>query len=154
MVDLNECDARDKAGCQHMCVNNQGSFICRCKHGYELGHDKKSCNSKLYCITTLSSCCNDLTNILVEIRIGCEVSNGGCAHMCRDTDTDVECSCQPGYQLASDGKQCTGTVCYCTMLYQRRFCLLLYFYLFCDRLLRLLYNFSTSFFFFHRLSQM
>ena len=41
-LDINECDVKN-GGCSHMCVNEPGSFSCRCSSGYELHTDKKTC---------------------------------------------------------------------------------------------------------------
>lgn len=40
--DTNECDLGN-AGCQHHCVNSDGSFYCSCKYGFKLDADKHSC---------------------------------------------------------------------------------------------------------------
>ena len=31
-----------------------------------------------------------------------------CAHVCNDTATGYTCSCNPGFRLASDGRNCNG----------------------------------------------
>ncbi|XP_011372341.1 tolloid-like protein 2 [Pteropus vampyrus] len=45
--DKDEC-AKDNGGCQHECVNTFGSYLCRCRNGYQLhenGHDcKEDCH--------------------------------------------------------------------------------------------------------------
>lgn len=41
--DKDEC-SKDNGGCQHECVNTFGSYLCRCRNGYQLhenGHDCK-----------------------------------------------------------------------------------------------------------------
>ena len=39
----------------------------------------------------------------------CDVSNGGCDHMCSTDKTDEWCSCENGYQVSSeDWKKCLG----------------------------------------------
>ena len=40
--DINECD-RDNGGCQHKCVNTDGSYRCRCDKGYTLDIDQHHC---------------------------------------------------------------------------------------------------------------
>lgn len=32
--------------CQHICVKSDDSYICRCREGYTLNPDKKTCSSK------------------------------------------------------------------------------------------------------------
>ncbi|MGB0592419.1 MAG: acetylxylan esterase [Myxococcota bacterium] len=36
----------------------------------------------------------------------CEVENGGCAQLCTEGDDGIECACEEGYELASDGFEC------------------------------------------------
>ena len=40
--DINEC-MLDNGGCDHSCVNKDGSFKCTCKNGYQLQNDKLTC---------------------------------------------------------------------------------------------------------------
>jgi hypothetical protein len=37
--------------------------------------------------------------------------NNPCAHKCLDTGVAIECSCHPGYKLASDERSCNGKLC-------------------------------------------
>lgn len=39
----------------------------------------------------------------------CATYNGACDHFCTNTDGSYTCSCSSGYQLESDGHNCTGT---------------------------------------------
>ncbi len=45
--DINECNTNN-GGCESICTNTIGSFICTCQNGYYLGPDYQSClrNSK------------------------------------------------------------------------------------------------------------
>ena len=45
LLDINECDANN-GGCDQTCVNNYGSFECKCNDGFVLEDDKKSCSGK------------------------------------------------------------------------------------------------------------
>ena len=38
----------------------------------------------------------------------CATNNGGCAHICTNTDGSFVCSCRTGFTLASDGLGCNG----------------------------------------------
>ena len=38
----------------------------------------------------------------------CEVFNGLCAHTCTNTNGSYFCSCEKGYQLGTEGRNCTG----------------------------------------------
>ena len=42
--------------------------------------------------------------------IECFLSNGGCDHICFNTDGSYRCACRPGFSLAPDGKKCLGNV--------------------------------------------
>ena len=38
----------------------------------------------------------------------CAVENGGCAHVCQDTQFSYSCSCNEGFTLNDDEHSCTG----------------------------------------------
>ena len=38
----------------------------------------------------------------------CATNNGGCAHICTDTEGSFTCSCNSGFELASNGLSCNG----------------------------------------------
>ena len=40
--DNDEC-SNSNHGCEHICVNELGSYRCSCRNGYQLGVDGKSC---------------------------------------------------------------------------------------------------------------
>ena len=43
--DINECQTGN-GGCSQQCMNQEGSFICRCNAGYTLASDGSTCNGK------------------------------------------------------------------------------------------------------------
>ena len=42
-ADVNECNTNN-GGCQHNCVNTDGSYECRCRSGYRLSSNGRSCS--------------------------------------------------------------------------------------------------------------
>ena len=83
--DRNECKYNDGRGpCDHECKNTEGSFLCRCDPGYELGEDNTSCN--------------DIQE--------CAVENGGCSHTCVEEQGSYQCECPEGYELGSNDATC------------------------------------------------
>ena len=45
ILEFDEC-ARDDHGCEHLCINQLGTYECQCKIGYELHSDGKRCEGK------------------------------------------------------------------------------------------------------------
>ncbi|XP_040055229.1 uncharacterized protein LOC120832752 isoform X4 [Gasterosteus aculeatus] len=79
---LDPCDQGHN--CQHICVNNDYSYDCKCRKGYVLNPDKKTCS--------LSDTC---------------VRAHDCQHICVNTDDSYICKCRKGYVLNSDQKTCS-----------------------------------------------
>ena len=44
MSDINECANEFLNGCNQICTNTIGSFLCECNSGYELGDDLVTCS--------------------------------------------------------------------------------------------------------------
>ena len=44
MSDINECANDSLNGCNQICTNTIGSFLCECNNGYELGDDLMTCS--------------------------------------------------------------------------------------------------------------
>ncbi|KAM3595435.1 uncharacterized protein V6R79_023511 [Siganus canaliculatus] len=70
--------------CQHICVNNGNSYDCKCRTGYVLNPDKKTCS-----------------------RSGVCLQGHGCQHICIRTDDSYFCKCREGYVLNADQKTCS-----------------------------------------------
>ena len=47
----------------------------------------------------------------------CDEGNGGCSDYCDNTQGSFECSCDDGYELESDRRNCVGTVCILKYMY-------------------------------------
>ncbi|XP_032875364.1 matrilin-2 [Amblyraja radiata] len=74
-------------GCEQICINAPGSFICKCKAGFILNSDQKTCR-----------------------RIDqCQVGEHGCEHECVSTATSYSCRCRTGFTLNPDGRTCRRT---------------------------------------------
>ncbi|MED6231597.1 hypothetical protein ATANTOWER_032275 [Ataeniobius toweri] len=58
----------------------------------------------------LDVCGSDLLRICLGSRraVTCNYGNGGCQHICEDTDTGPVCGCHQKYALHSDSKTCIG----------------------------------------------
>ncbi|GFS46965.1 hemicentin-1 [Trichonephila inaurata madagascariensis] len=52
--DIDECE--DKAKCQHLCENTQGSYRCTCPPGYRLGQSGKTCLDIDECLESNIDC--------------------------------------------------------------------------------------------------
>ncbi|NXE21475.1 MATN2 protein, partial [Ardeotis kori] len=78
--------------CDHFCINTPGSYLCRCKQGYILNADLKTCSTQ------------DL----------CAVENHACEQICVNTPGSYVCQCYEGYELDANGKNCV-VVDYCAL---------------------------------------
>lgn len=50
--EIDYCDLGNH-GCEHDCVSVPESYICRCKKGYVLNLDGKTCSSKCFCLVVI-----------------------------------------------------------------------------------------------------
>ena len=46
--------------------------------------------------------------ILPTDKNECKLANGGCDHVCTNTDGSYDCSCKSGFQLKSNRRECEG----------------------------------------------
>ncbi|XP_070077698.1 matrilin-2 isoform X7 [Equus przewalskii] len=72
-------------GCEQLCVNVLGSFVCQCYSGYTLAEDGRRCVAVDYCAS----------------------ENHGCEHECVNADSSYFCRCPKGFALNPDKKTCT-----------------------------------------------
>ena len=47
-LDINECSSKSLNNCQHICLNEMGSYKCACNRGYRLLADNESCQGFFY----------------------------------------------------------------------------------------------------------
>ncbi|XP_031732703.1 matrilin-3-like [Anarrhichthys ocellatus] len=79
---LESCDQGHN--CHHICVNNGYSYDCKCRNGYVLNPDKKTCSRSDTC-----------------------AQGHDCQHICVSTDDSYICKCREGYLLNADKKTCS-----------------------------------------------
>ncbi|XP_054470323.1 matrilin-3-like [Anoplopoma fimbria] len=70
--------------CQHICVNNGYTYDCKCRNGYVLNPDKKTCSRSDVC-----------------------AQGHDCQHICVSTDDSFICKCREGHILNADQKTCS-----------------------------------------------
>lgn len=46
-IDIDEC-SETSSSCSQVCINTEGSFICECHTGFELGNDNWTCTMGKY----------------------------------------------------------------------------------------------------------
>ncbi|XP_072314073.1 uncharacterized protein [Eucyclogobius newberryi] len=115
--------------CQHVCVNNGSSFTCKCRAGFVLNMDKKTCSHLDMC--TLGHECDQIC-VSVDLSYNCQCQDGfvlnadrktctpmnmgldicdsgHCQHICIKTDDSYVCKCQEGFVLNADGKTCSSS---------------------------------------------
>jgi len=107
-VDVNECEILN-GGCTMFCLNSQGSYSCKCKDGYTLKSDGRTCavsevpkhsgNAKVFIPPSVLSSFSDqssgenLTNYRderSELEACPDCKNGRCA--------EDACNCDKGWQ--------------------------------------------------------
>ncbi|XP_051800844.1 signal peptide, CUB and EGF-like domain-containing protein 2 isoform X3 [Acanthochromis polyacanthus] len=126
-LDVDECKFNN-GGCQHTCVNTMGSYECRCKEGFFLSDNQHTCIHRsvegLNCMNKEHGCahiCKETPKggVACECRPGfelarnqrgciltCNHGNGGCQHMCEDTENGPICKCHVRYTLQPDKRSC------------------------------------------------
>uniref|UniRef100_A0A4W5QLY1 Matrilin 2 n=1 Tax=Hucho hucho TaxID=62062 RepID=A0A4W5QLY1_9TELE len=114
--------------CDHLCVSTPASYMCRCRKGYTLNSDGKTCRSQDPCDMVDHGCahiCANVPGVLgyeCRCRLGyelkedvrtcrridyCDLGNHGCQHDCVSSPESYICRCTRGYVLNLDGKTCS-----------------------------------------------
>uniref|UniRef100_A0A8P4GH94 Matrilin 3b n=1 Tax=Dicentrarchus labrax TaxID=13489 RepID=A0A8P4GH94_DICLA len=112
--------------CQHICVNNGISYSCKCRAGYVLNLDKKTCSRSDPCALGHDCqhiCINSDDSYICRCRVGyilnpdkktCSRSGSDacaqghdCQHICVNNGNSYICNCRVGYVLNMDHKTCS-----------------------------------------------
>ena len=106
-LDVNECSTNN-GGCQHECINTGGSYECRCRSGYQLSSNGRSCTGQLVREEYYSTYNMIHSSSFSDINECSSPSTSNCDQVCRNTASSYTCSCNSGYTLASNGRTCNG----------------------------------------------
>ena len=116
--DVNECDIH-LGGCEHVCSNTVGNFICSCFSGFELDPNGLNCSSKkcFYSqdfddIDVLGITPLDFDECLDDSLNDCDGNA-----TCTDTDGSFYCTCNPGYIGNGTLGNCFGMYMYSVDVY-------------------------------------
>ena len=120
--DNNEC-TDGTTQCEVTCRNTPGSFVCECNPGYELATNGYSCQGIVisqFAMLLLYSyiIIQNETNLLVLCTIDIDECTAGthqCAQNCQNTIGSYICSCNDGYTLGDNGRDCIGIMYNLTM---------------------------------------
>ncbi|XP_075056597.1 matrilin-3 [Mixophyes fleayi] len=77
--------ARGRHDCEHICAATDTSYYCKCRDGYVLNPDKKTCSR-------------------IDV---CARGRHDCEHICVPAGTSYQCKCPTGYTLNPDKKTCS-----------------------------------------------
>ncbi|KAL8181871.1 UNVERIFIED_CONTAM: hypothetical protein K2H54_033107 [Gekko kuhli] len=125
--------ALNNQGCQHECVNTDGSYYCQCHKGFILNPDKKTCRRPDHCALQNHGCQQECVNtdesyfcqcwqgftLSADKRTckrvdHCAENNHGCEQLCVNTRESYVCQCSEGYIINEDLKTCSR-IDYCLL---------------------------------------
>uniref|UniRef100_A0A7N8WRA1 Matrilin 2 n=1 Tax=Mastacembelus armatus TaxID=205130 RepID=A0A7N8WRA1_9TELE len=111
--------------CQHVCVSSPASYRCKCRKGFTLNPDGKTCKEIDHCVDGTHGCEQEFMNTadscVCKCRRGytlkpdgktckktdhCADGKHGCEQDFMSTEDSCVCKCREGYTLRPDGKTC------------------------------------------------
>ncbi|KAK0131866.1 Matrilin-2 [Merluccius polli] len=127
--DLDRC-ADGKHGCEQECVSTQDSCVCKCRNGFTLRPDGKTCKKVDHCAEGPHGCEHEAVNTemscVCKCREGftlrpdgkscesvdlCQTVDHGCEHRCLSAPDAYRCVCTEGFVLEEDGRSCRKPDC-------------------------------------------
>ena len=121
-IDIDEC-VEGTSGCDHVCINLNGTYECECYDGYTLyvGHHCQGQDNTIIIFHFNSALCKgsppNIRLVIIHFPIILRIDinecddgdNGGCEDKCTNIDGSYKCSCPaPGYTLGEDQHSCPG----------------------------------------------
>lgn len=103
-------------GCAHICKETpKGGVACECRPGFELAKNQRgcicTCEWHFRPTVKLRNTTGRLTDVMLFVFcciVTCNHGNGGCQHLCEDTEQGPICRCHVRYTLHADGRTCVG----------------------------------------------
>ena len=102
--DIDEC-TEETSGCDQICRNEIGSYLCSCESGYRLRNDSHGCTGiwdtlhGYWLLYPLNFSHLDIDECAEGIH--------SCTQICMNVVGSYSCSCEPGYRLENNGYACT-----------------------------------------------
>nr|XP_040570359.1 fibrillin-3-like isoform X2 [Lepeophtheirus salmonis] len=125
--DIDEC-LFDSGGCDHICINKPGSFVCECppgfapeglecvdeneclsNNGHGPCHGECTNNHGSYvcsCVSLPGTILGDDSKSCIANDELCKELNGGCSHTCYSSQGQAFCMCPDDMKLDTDWKNC------------------------------------------------
>ena len=104
-TDRDEC-ALGISGCNQICTNTVGSYMCSCNPGYQIALNNRTCTGK-HIASNMMVSFKQFTMQYVDMN-ECALGMHDCNQICTNTNGSYTCSCSPGYKISSNNRTCVG----------------------------------------------